>query len=124
MKTTNRLALALLAMLLPVAIVTGGDTATPTVGSAKAADGVEIRYEAAGSGEPALVFVHGWSCNRSYWRAQMDHFAAYHRVVAVDLGGHGESGLGRKDWTMAAFGGDVRAVVEALGLKRVVLATP
>jgi pimeloyl-ACP methyl ester carboxylesterase len=42
-------------------------------------------------------------------------------VVAVDLGGHGESGLGRKDWTMAAFAGDVRAVVEALGARKVVL---
>jgi pimeloyl-ACP methyl ester carboxylesterase len=51
----------------------------------------------------------------------MDHFAASHRVVAVDLGGHGESGLGRKDWTMAAFAGDVHAVVEALGPGKVVL---
>ena len=84
-------------------------------------DGVDIRYEVAGSGEPALVFVHGWSCDRSYWRAQTDHFEASHRVVAIDLGGHGESGLGRKDWTMAAFGGDVRAVVEALGLRKIVL---
>jgi pimeloyl-ACP methyl ester carboxylesterase len=92
-----------------------------TVATVKAPDGVEIRYEAAGSGEPALVFVHGWSCDRSYWRAQVDHFAASHRVVAVDLGGHGESGLGRKDWTMAAFAGDVRAVVEALGPGKVVL---
>jgi pimeloyl-ACP methyl ester carboxylesterase len=41
--------------------------------------------------------------------------------VAIDLGGHGESGLGRKDWTMAAFGADVRAVVEALDLRGVVL---
>jgi pimeloyl-ACP methyl ester carboxylesterase len=96
-------------------------TATRTVATVKAPDGVEVRYEGAGRGEPALVFVHGWSCDRSYWRAQFDHFATSHRVVALDLGGHGESGLGRKDWTMAAFAGDVRAVVEALGLGKVVL---
>jgi pimeloyl-ACP methyl ester carboxylesterase len=82
---------------------------------------VEIRYEVAGRGEPALVFVHGWSCDRSYWRAQMDHFASAHRVVALDLGGHGESGLARESWTMAAFGDDVRAVVEELDLPRVIL---
>jgi pimeloyl-ACP methyl ester carboxylesterase len=82
---------------------------------------VAIRYEAAGRGEPALVFVHGWSCDRSYWRGQMEHFAASHRVVALDLGGHGESGLDRKDWTMTAFAGDVRAVVEGLGLRKVLL---
>ena len=92
-----------------------------TVGTVEAPDGVEIHYETAGSGEPAIVFVHGWSCDRSYWRAQIEHFASSHRVVAIDLGGHGESGLGREEWTMAAFGADVRAVVEALDLRGVVL---
>lgn len=94
---------------------------TSTVGVIKSFDGVEIRYESSGQGEPALVFVHGWSCDRSYWRAQMDHFSASHRVVSIDLAGHGESGLGRKDWTLAAFGHDVRAVIEALDLLQVVL---
>jgi pimeloyl-ACP methyl ester carboxylesterase len=96
-------------------------TATRSVGTVTAPDGVAIRYEVAGRGDPTLVFVHGWSCDRSYWRPQIDHFAASHRVVALDLGGHGESGLERKDWTMAAFAGDVRAVVEGLGLQKVVL---
>jgi pimeloyl-ACP methyl ester carboxylesterase len=96
-------------------------TADRTVASVKSPDGVEIRYETAGQGEPALVFVHGWSCDRSYWREQMNHFARSHRVIAVDLGGHGESGLGRKDWTMAAFGRDVQAAVEAAGSRKVVL---
>ena len=103
------------------AIAPSHDTIARTVGTVKEPDGVDIRYEVAGSGEPALVFVHGWSCDRSYWRAQTDHFEASHRVVAVDLGGQGESGLGRKDWTMTAFGGDVRAVVEALALRKIIL---
>ncbi len=96
-------------------------SAARTVGTVAAPDGVEIHYETAGRGEPALVFVHGWSCDRSYWEAQVEYFAASHRVVAIDLGGHGQSGLGRKEWTMAAFGEDVLAVVEELGLQNVVL---
>jgi pimeloyl-ACP methyl ester carboxylesterase len=95
--------------------------AAPAVGNVKSPDGVTIRYETAGTGEPAIVFVHGWSCDRTYWRAQIDHFAKTHKVVAVDLGGHGESSLGRPDWTMAAFAGDVRTVVERLELAKVVL---
>jgi pimeloyl-ACP methyl ester carboxylesterase len=95
--------------------------ASPTPGAVKSADGVEIRYEVAGSGSPAIVFVHGWSCDRSYWRPQVEHFAKSHRVVAVDLAGHGESARNRKDWTMAAFGEDVRAVLEALDLRGAVL---
>jgi pimeloyl-ACP methyl ester carboxylesterase len=85
------------------------------------ADGVPISAEVRGTGVPALVFIHGWSCDRSYWQAQVDHFASTHRVVAVDLGGHGASGLDRADWTIASFAEDVRAVVERLDLESVVL---
>ena len=84
-------------------------------------DGIEIRYDVAGSGSPAIVFVHGWSCDRTYWQEQMRTFAARHLVVAVDLAGHGESGIGRASWTMPAFGDDTVAVVDALALERVVL---
>jgi pimeloyl-ACP methyl ester carboxylesterase len=35
-------------------------------------DGIPIVFETDGSGSPALVFVHGWSCDRSYWSRQMD----------------------------------------------------
>jgi pimeloyl-ACP methyl ester carboxylesterase len=85
------------------------------------ADGVPIHYEAQGTGQPALVFIHGWSCNRSYWEKQVGHFARQYQVVAVDLAGHGESGLDRQAWTMPAFGADVVVVVEKLGLEQVVL---
>jgi pimeloyl-ACP methyl ester carboxylesterase len=91
------------------------------VGTAVSTDGVQIRYEVRGKGEPALIFVHGWSCDRSYWREQLPYFAKKHTVVAIDLAGHGESGLNRKAWTMDAFGEDVAAVVAKLRLKQVVL---
>ena len=84
-------------------------------------DGIPIAYEVRGAGAPALVFVHGWSCDRRYWRGQLPHFGRRFKSVAVDLAGHGESGVGRDDWTMAAFGDDVAAVVAGLGLERVVL---
>jgi pimeloyl-ACP methyl ester carboxylesterase len=93
----------------------------PIVREAVSADGLPIRYEVAGDGEPALVFVHGWSCDRRYWGGQVGAFADRYRVVAIDLAGHGESGIGRSSWTMAAFGEDVVVVVDRLGLRRVVL---
>lgn len=85
------------------------------------ADGVSIHYDDVGAGDPALVFVHGWNCDRSYWSGQLDHFARTHRVVNVDLAGHGDSGLNRGEWTMRAFGEDVSSVVTALDLQNVVL---
>jgi len=98
-----------------------GGALTLLAGSVKAPDGVEIHYEAAGNGEPAIVFVHGWACNKSYWREQAAHFARSRRIVALDLAGHGESGRGRQRFSVEAFGADVKAVVDALGLRRVVL---
>ena len=89
-------------------------------GVATSPDGIQIAYEAEGTGRPAIVFVHGWSCDRSYWRHQVGAFPG-NRVVAIDLAGHGESGFGRNSWTMPAFGADVAAVVDALGLDDAVL---
>lgn len=84
-------------------------------------DGIPVAFEAHGTGTPALVFVHGWSCDRRYWRGQLRPLAARYQTVAVDLAGHGASGVGRRAWTMAAFGEDVVAVVERLGLGELVL---
>jgi len=89
--------------------------------SVPSSDGVMIHYDARGEGNPALVFVHGWSCDRSYWREQVDEFAKDYRVVAIDLAGHGESGLNRQEWTVPAFGADVAAVVSDLDLEKAIL---
>lgn len=92
-----------------------------TRGEATSPDGVVVRYETRGQGGPALVFIHGWCCNRTFWAPQIKHFAEHQQVVAIDLAGHGKSDLGRQDWTMAAFGQDVAAVVRQLNLPRVIL---
>jgi pimeloyl-ACP methyl ester carboxylesterase len=68
-----------------------------------------------------LVFVHCWSCDRAYWDEQIPYFSERYTTVTIDLAGHGESGLEREAWTMRAFGRDVAAVVEKLGLEQVVL---
>lgn len=100
--------------------MTGGD-GEPVWGVARSSDDIALSFEVHGSGTPALVFVHGWSCDRRYWSGQLAAFSDRHQVVAVDLAGHGESGGGRRRWTMAAFGDDVAAVVRHLGLGEVVL---
>ena len=86
-----------------------------------ASDGVPIHYAVQGKGEPTLVFIHCWSCNRHLWDNQVVEFSKTHRVVTIDLPGHGESGLERKSWTVESFGDDVKQVVTKLNLKRVVL---
>ena len=91
------------------------------VGEVVSADGVPVRYAVYGGGLPAIVFVHGWSCDRRYWVGQVGHVAGRFTVVTVDLAGHGESGTDRRSSTMPAFGDDVAAVVTGLDLPEVVL---
>ena len=92
-----------------------------THGVTQAKDGVQIHYESGGRRSPALVFIHGWNCDRSYWSAQLSVFAAKHYVVAVDLAGHSDSGVNRENWSMASFGADVAAVAHALQLEGIIL---
>ncbi|MEW5797214.1 MAG: alpha/beta hydrolase [Candidatus Zixiibacteriota bacterium] len=92
-----------------------------TVDSVRSADSVMIYFDSRGQGEQTLVFVHCWSCDRTYWRNQVDEFARDYRVVSIDLGGHGQSGLERKRWNMASYGVDVAAVVEKLNLQNMIL---
>ena len=91
------------------------------VSCASSSDGTSVAFETLGSGSPALVFVHGWSCDRSYWAAQIEPLSAHARVVVVDLAGHGDSESSRRDFTIESFGEDVAAVIRALDLESVVL---
>ena len=96
----------------------GADNTPATVPSA---DGIPIAYELSGEGETTLVFVHGWSCDRGYWKSQQAELSRDFKVVLIDLAGHGESGVGRKAWTIDSFGADVAAVVKKLDLDNVIL---
>lgn len=84
-------------------------------------DGVDISFDKRGKGAPAIVFIHGWTNNRSVWDEQMDHFSKKYEVISIDLGGHGQSGDDRKEWRMSSFGEDVVAVINHLKLKKVIL---
>ncbi len=97
------------------------DDPAATVARVRSADGVEIVYSTRGAGKTALVLIHGGLANRSFWAPQLAGLSGTYRVVALDLGGHGESGGNRKAWPISAFAEDVRAVVTALDLNRVVL---
>lgn len=85
------------------------------------ADGLQVSYEVRGRGETALVFVHCWACDRTFWHRQLDEFAGEYRIVAIDLGGHGQSGSNRDNWTLSSLADDVVAVVDELQLSRFVL---
>ena len=77
-------------------------------------DSSAIAYDVLGEGPP-VVFVHGLTSRRAAWDPVTDLLAQDFTCVRVDLRGHGESSAA-SDYSMLSLVGDVRAVVEQLGL--------
>lgn len=90
-------------------------------GTVEVGDGVRLAYDEAGSGTPPVVLVHGMACERTQMRRQLEHLAPRHRVVAVDLRGHGESDKLPGSYTFADLAEDLLALMGALGISRPVL---
>ena len=100
------------------------ERAEPAPGDARisiAPDGVHVQYRVYGNGEPALVFIHGWSCDSNYWREQIPAFDKKYTLVTVDLGGHGGTDANRTDWSIARFGQDVATALSAVPNQKIIL---
>jgi pimeloyl-ACP methyl ester carboxylesterase len=86
--------------------------------------GRRIAYHSYGSGDRVLVLVHGLLMNgRMFSRLGPEMAARGNRVVCVDLLGHGESDKPEdfNAYSMTAFGGQVAALLDHLGLERAVV---
>jgi pimeloyl-ACP methyl ester carboxylesterase len=103
---------------------TAGSSGEPVEGAPRvaiAADGVHVQYRVYGGGEPALVLIHGWSCDSNYWREQVPVLKQKYTVVTVDLAGHGGTDGSRSAWTIAGFGQDVATAVATVPNRQIVL---
>lgn len=66
-----------------------------------------------------ILLVHGWCCDHTFFGPQFEHFIREgHRVVAVDLRGHGQSDKPHETYTMQLFADDLAFLREELGLER------
>ncbi|WP_329149979.1 alpha/beta hydrolase [Streptomyces niveus] len=75
-----------------------------------------------GDGGEVLVLVHGHPFDRSMWRPQIETFAGPgRRVIAADLRGYGGSTVIPGKTTLTTFAWDIAALLDRLGVDRVVL---
>lgn len=67
------------------------------------------------TGEPTVVFVHGYALNLDCWHFQREHFRGGRRLVFYDQRSHGRSERSEPDnATIEQLGEDLRSVVDQL----------
>lgn len=84
-------------------------------------DGAKIHFTDYGAGENALVFVHGWACDETVWFGQVPALAAKHRVLTIDLPGHGQSDKVHGPYTMDLYARAIDAVLSEAKVKAATL---
>jgi pimeloyl-ACP methyl ester carboxylesterase len=81
---------------------------------------VRLFYTDEGSGNPPLLFVHGYTCDSHDWSWQLPHFVRHHRVIAADLRGHGRSSAPEQGYSVIDFAADLAGLITQLGTGPVV----
>ena len=73
---------------------------------------IEHYYIEKGQGEP-LILLHGNGENCDYFAGQIDEFAQYYHVFALDTRGHGKTPRGDTPFTIRQFADDLLAFMDA-----------
>ena len=85
-------------------------------------NGSKVHYTVEGDGPVAIIQIHGWTCNATFWRLQTPAFAKEYRVISVDLPGHGQSDApAGVDYTIEYFAEGVNAVIKHAGVDHAIL---
>lgn len=69
-----------------------------------------------GKGEP-LLLIHGVGLNAEAWMPQIESFVATHRVIAIDMPGHGGSAAPPRGATLQHYVDHCAALLDALGIE-------
>lgn len=79
--------------------------------------GVSIHCRCYGSGEKAVVLLHGNGEDYRCFDRQFEPFSEKYLVVAIDSRGHGSSGMG-EPFSLRAMADDVKAALDALHIEK------
>ncbi|WP_333891509.1 alpha/beta fold hydrolase [Mycolicibacterium gadium] len=80
--------------------------------------GNRVAYLDEGAGD-VLLLIHGIGGSSDCWRNVVHKLAERHRVIAVDLLGHGQSDKPRGDYSLGAFAVWLRDFLDALHIREV-----
>ncbi|MEB3982153.1 alpha/beta fold hydrolase [Mycobacterium sp. 663a-19] len=70
--------------------------------------------------EPALLLIHGYAGSTVWWDRLVPRLAENHRVIRVDLLGHGRSAKPADGYAIAAQANMIASVLSGLGVRTVI----
>jgi pimeloyl-ACP methyl ester carboxylesterase len=80
-----------------------------------------MNYQDVGEG-PVLLLAHGFPLDHSMWERQVEAFKDDYRLIVPDLRGHGQTQAPQGPYRIDQMADDLRALLQALGVKKIVLA--
>ena len=84
-----------------------------------AINGSTVGYTDQGTGTP-LVFIHAFPLSKTMWQPQVDTLKDTHRVITIDLGGHGESDIVLWNDSLDGYAKNVVGLLDHLGITQAV----
>ncbi len=83
------------------------------------ANGITVNYELVGpETAPAVTLIHALRYDLGMWWQQVPVLAPKYRVLSYDIRGHGRSSKPAGPYSLELYAEDLRALLEALGIKR------
>jgi len=84
-------------------------------------DGVRLNYEESGEGAPPLIMIHGLCSNLKHWDPQARKFGRSHKILRVDLRGHGASDAPKSGYSIRQMADDVAALARSRRIRNAVV---
>ncbi len=82
-------------------------------------DGQRLAYIDAGNpAGPPVVLIHGYTDSARDWVPMLPYVAGHFRLILVDIRGHGRSGKPESGYRRQDFAGDIRRLLDRLGVQR------
>jgi len=79
-------------------------------------NGINISYEAKGSGFP-VIFIHGFGSKKEIWKPQINDFSIKFKTITFDLRGTGKTDRPNYLYTMEMFVDDINGLMDYLQIE-------
>mgnify|MGYP003624168810 CR=1 FL=1 len=89
-----------LLIILPIGII-GGNEYFKVINAPKYnPETMPLNYEIIGSGNKKLIFIHGLTGSKNYWKRELETVSNTHQLLLVDLLGFGDSPKPNDDYSL------------------------